>query len=241
MQLNSIVTRVLTRSRPITHIEALKNYILLAQSDRGGLRILDIGAGQAQYWTSGALFDLISNGIVTEVTLLDAANESVFEDLPTSGPSFRRIEGSAPDFLNGFDSKSFDLVVAFDLIEHLSEAEGYLMLYQMERISRRFVGLYTPNGFVWQPPSPDNPFNAHVSGWTLKKLKQMGFTEFFGHAGWKSWIGPYAEPKFGIFNSSVLSGINLLSANFPSMCFAVSAWKKVEEDYRVSNQFVTAG
>lgn len=222
--------------RPITHFSALAKVIDEVYSGKA-LRILDIGAGLAEYWLQDELGNLCAAGVIGEVVLLDGADAKTFSGRPTSMKPFRRLQGIVPAFLTELEDKEFDIVVAFDLIEHLSVEDGYLLLYEMDRISSQSVGLYTPNGFVWQPPAYDNPINAHISGWNIRDLKSFGYDKFFGHVGWKPWIGPYAEPKFGIYTSSVLSGINLLSLNFPSGCFAFSAWKSVDKIPRVTHQF----
>src|SRR3954447_5663016 len=49
-----------------------------------------------------------------------------------------------------FDARSFDVAVAFDLIEHLDKTDGEALLRSMEQIARERVVLFTPNGFLPQ-------------------------------------------------------------------------------------------
>jgi hypothetical protein len=75
--------------------------------------------------------------------------------------------------------------VAFDLIEHLSREDGYKLLYEVDRISAFASLIFTPNGFVWQPPTEKNSFDAHLSGWTPSEFRRMGWSKLKGHGGSK--------------------------------------------------------
>lgn len=70
--------------------------------------------------------------------------------------------------------KSFDAVVALDVIEHLEKNDGYKLLDNMERAARKKVILVTPNGFIPQY-NKDNKLQAHLSGWTLKDFTDRGY------------------------------------------------------------------
>jgi hypothetical protein len=71
--------------------------------------------------------------------------------------------------------RSYDAVVAFDLIEHLCKEDGVALLAMMERIARDRVVLFTPNGFLPQEPSDGNPFQLHRSGWTAREFRELGY------------------------------------------------------------------
>jgi len=58
------------------------------------------------------------------------------------------IQGNVTSDLAAIESKSFDIVIAMDLIEHLPKSDGYKLLYEMERIARKACMIMTPNGFV---------------------------------------------------------------------------------------------
>ncbi len=72
-----------------------------------------------------------------------------------------------------FVEKSFDVVMAFDVIEHLEKSEGEDLLLVMESIAKKLVVIYTPlawdtneknvnNPALW---SYGNPHNLHKSLW----------------------------------------------------------------------------
>ena len=78
-----------------------------------------------------------------------------------------------------FLPKSFDLVLALDIIEHLDKDESLSMIRQCEKIARKAVILETPKGYV--PQNLDitghggHEFQTHRCGWELAELQQMGY------------------------------------------------------------------
>jgi SAM-dependent methyltransferase len=75
-----------------------------------------------------------------------------------------------------FGPDSFDTCVAFDLLEHLPQRDGKRLLGLMERVARRRVVVFTPNGFLPQEATGGNPYQIHRSGWTARQLSDLGYT-----------------------------------------------------------------
>jgi ubiquinone/menaquinone biosynthesis C-methylase UbiE len=207
----------------------------IAQISKGEtIKVLDIGAGSAWYWEE------IANEITNfslEVTLLDAvqldSKLSRHQQL-----EFRRLVGTAPESLTEITANEFDLVVAFDLIEHLSKENGYKLLYEIDRISENSSMLFTPNGYVWQPPSMNNPFNAHISGWTPSELRKLGWDQLRGHTGLRVLREPYGlEKKIVKYwpMSELDALLKLASFRMPRFAFAYSAVKRVKNP-RIDHQ-----
>lgn len=74
-----------------------------------------------------------------------------------------------------FSKKSFDCVIALDVIEHLTKEEGFDLIKKMEFIARTKVIIFTPNGFI--PKKREyNPYQEHKSGWTTDDFKKMNYT-----------------------------------------------------------------
>ncbi|HEX6208233.1 MAG TPA: methyltransferase domain-containing protein [Actinomycetota bacterium] len=96
---------------------------------------------------------------------------------------------------SAFRPRSFDCVLASDLIEHLEKDAGYELISAMEELARRRVVVFTPNGFLEQPPDPDNPWQEHVSGWTVEELEGLGY-RVLGVNGWRPLRTMYAEVRF---------------------------------------------
>lgn len=96
---------------------------------------------------------------------------------------------------SAFPPDSFDCVLASDLIEHLEKETGFELISAMEDLARRRVLIFTPNGFLAQPPDPDNPWQEHVSGWTVDEFHRLGY-EVVGVNGWRPLRTMYAEIRF---------------------------------------------
>ena len=73
-----------------------------------------------------------------------------------------------------FKSKSFDCVVALDLIEHLTKKDGVRLIKKMEKISRKKVIIFTPNIFYSQEDSK-NQHQEHKSVWNVKEFEALGY------------------------------------------------------------------
>lgn len=194
------------------------------------LSILDIGGAGGKLWA-----DMKCSCI--HLTIIDPwIPEEEFEELADS-----RIVGTFQEVSKSLSSQTFDLVVAMDVIEHLPVSDGYLLLYEMARLSKGRLSVYTPSGFLWQPPSENNSFNAHVSGWSIKELKRFGFTKFRAHVGLRLFWGPYSLPKHSFANKwfVVLSlvGNNIIKI-FPALALTFSAEANSENFPSSSNQAI---
>ena len=75
-----------------------------------------------------------------------------------------------------FSPKSFDAVVALDVIEHLSKEDGYALIRDMETIATSKVVIFTPNGFLPQVSKEHGDLQEHLSGWDWVEMRNMGFT-----------------------------------------------------------------
>jgi len=94
-----------------------------------------------------------------------------------------------------FAPRSFDCVVALDVIEHLPKREGEQLLRDMEQIAKKRVIVLTPNGFLPQPPAPDNPNQEHFSGWRVTEFRRRGY-HVLGVNGLKPFRGEYAAIRW---------------------------------------------
>ena len=48
----------------------------------------------------------------------------------------------------GFRPKSFDAVLALDVLKQLTKVDGLNLIKNMEKIAKRFIVPFTPNGFL---------------------------------------------------------------------------------------------
>lgn len=74
-----------------------------------------------------------------------------------------------------FNERSFDVVIACEIIEHLPRERGPLMRIQCERVAREKVILSTPNYHLRQREARSNPFEEHVSFWKDSDFKKAGY------------------------------------------------------------------
>ncbi len=195
------------------------------------ISILDIGGGSGEYWVQNEQLRRLLENQNIKVTIFDAL-------IPKSSqnPLFAYVQGEAPDGLKRFEDASFDLVVAFDVIEHMSIDNGYLLLYAMERICRYKAMIFTPNGFVYQKPESGNPHNAHISGWKTKTFKSFGWGNIRGHSGLRGFFGIYGWPKFDskikFIHNLVILGLlisQVLIFRAPRFSYAISALYEKKE------------
>jgi len=105
--------------------------------------------------------------------------------------------------MNIFDIKkkipprSYDCVLASDVIEHLSKENGIKLIRIMENIAKKKVILFTPNGFLKQGKLYNNPWQIHKSGWSIEEMRQQGY-DIIGINGLKALRKPFSE-KNGSF------------------------------------------
>lgn len=229
--------RYLSENLPINYPDLiLKDLTELYKKTARPLKILDLGAGPGRYWTGEKLASfLISTN--SQLTLLDASVEFEAETFP-QGMFVDRKLGILPNDLNLIPDDEFDFVIALDLIEHLTKSQGYQLLYGIDRVSTGFSALLTPNGFVWQPPSVNNPFNAHISGWNSKEFKNLGWKTIRGQIGIRHFYGPYAIQKYrGVSNSKLelIALTKILSFFLPKLAFSLYVTKKVKNS-RIKEQ-----
>ena len=94
-----------------------------------------------------------------------------------------------------FKPKSFDAVVALDVLEHLTAEEGLTLIKKMENWARKKIIVFTPNGYVWQDGYDNNLLQKHKSGWSVEELERLGF-KVFGINGWKKLRGYRGSIKY---------------------------------------------
>ena len=132
------------------------------------------------------------------------------------------------DIENEFEEKSFDCVIAIDLIEHFSKEDGLNLLRIMEKISKKKVVISTPTGFVPQNEYDGNRYQVHLSGWSYEEMVKMGF-RIIGIGGWKILRGERGgiiwRPKILWFLVSRLT--HFYTRNHPEHAFSILCIKNL--------------
>lgn len=203
----------------------VKEAKLAARVNGDQVSILDIGYGSGNHWAAFSQ-KVLGTDLRVVITALDTVAPPADDRGIWNKPALKDyIQGEAPQDLATIASESFDLVIGFDLIEHLSKENGYLLLYEMERISKHSAVIFTPNGHVWQPPSAENPMQAHISGWTPSELRAFGWSRIRGATGLKFMFGPYAERRgrLGYWSRILSVGFSRIGFLFPNLAFSFVA------------------
>jgi len=102
--------------------------------------------------------------------------------------SYRQADLTAVAFEDG----SFDAVMGFNILEHLSREDGLNLIETANRWAKRKVIFSLPNGFLEQDAYDGNPFQVHQSSWSARDFQDLGF-RVYGMHGWKPLRGRYGK------------------------------------------------
>jgi K+ transporter len=67
-------------------------------------------------------------------------------------------------------------VIASEIIDHLPKEDGYKMMDEIERVSRKLVIITTPIGFMKQEATEGNIHQEHQSGWHSTEFTKRGYS-----------------------------------------------------------------
>jgi SAM-dependent methyltransferase len=128
-----------------------------------------------------------------------------------------------------FRPASFDAVVALDVIEHLERERALALVAALERVARRRVVIFTPNGYVPQPPTPENPYQEHRCGFDADDMRALGY-RVRGIHGLGCLCGPFGESRWspGAFWRRVSDLTAPLVYRVPRLAFALLCVKDME-------------
>jgi len=101
------------------------------------------------------------------------------------------VKGNVLALEEYYESKSFDAVVLLSVIEHIKKREGYALIKSLEKIAVKKVIIQTPNGFIKQSSDDKNPFQKHISGWSVSNFRRNNY-KVIGLRGFKSLREEYA-------------------------------------------------
>lgn len=195
-------------------------YWRLSRELKGVESILDVGCG-----TNSPLAkvkgDFESEGIDLFKPSLAKSKKAKIHDRYRHG-DVRKIDQFYP-------IKSFDAVIALDLVEHLKKKNGQVLLKKMEKIARQKVIVMTPNGFTDQDPLEGNPHQVHQSGWQVKDFKNQGY-RVYGLRGFKFIRGECATIKLKpwFFWGAIASLSDFLVFFFPKLAYQFFAIKTIK-------------
>jgi GT2 family glycosyltransferase len=130
-----------------------------------------------------------------------------------------------------FRPKSFDAVIAVEVLEHLTKQEGTELLIKMERWARKKIIITTPNEYLWQGTYENNPLQEHKSGWDVKELSGLGF-KVRGMAGWRRLRGHKASVKYKppFLWARISDLTQKITYHYPKLAFQLLAIKRIDHD-----------
>lgn len=97
--------------------------------------------------------------------------------------SFKEAEAKEQEFvhmdLRRFSAtERYDLVTAFDVLEHFTKEDGYKFLKELDRAAERMIVLFVPiepDGFHREREDAENVLQDHLSHWKPHELKALGY------------------------------------------------------------------
>lgn len=164
--------------------DAIELPTMLMKFCGSGESLVDLGCGNGNHWGRFSPSHTTRIGVDSYRNVTPRAN------------LFSRdiVNESMISFLVNSKPREYSHVLASCVLEHLPKSEGYTLLSEMKRVCAVSAVVFTPNGFVPQPPDSDNPANEHLSGWTPKELIRFGFVPMAGINGLRYLRSSFAIP-----------------------------------------------
>jgi SAM-dependent methyltransferase len=202
------------------HLEA---YTVLKEL-QGAKSVLDIGCGDTGWLVSdqgGIRLDNV-------VTIGYDIHRATIARARAKQQHTQYVLGDATSLV--FDTKSIDCVIAMEVIEHLPKEKGYQMISEMERVAIKKIIIQTPNGFFPQNQVDSNPYQKHMSGWSVDDFEALGFN-VHGLAGIRGLFEPNGAGKYR--SPAMLFGLLSTASrpmvyNLPRIAFRLHCVKELE-------------
>jgi len=176
--INSII-RVAQSARP--HIPFVVINTVRQNIDRKELSLLDVGCGDGLMGSMLKKKTLFSVGVDIDAASLKKGYENNSHD----GYILCDVR------ILPFQPKSFDTVLAMEVLEHQEKEDALKSIKDWEQIAKRQIIITTPVGECRVAAKEDNPFDEHMSFWSPQELKQLGYTvrghglaKLYGDNGW---------------------------------------------------------
>jgi len=141
-------------------------HIVNARLDKKAKSLLDVGCGK------GEPMSVINKNGNFDVTGIDLF-QPYLEEAQRKAVFQRLIFGNAVSL--PFESRTFDVVICMELLEHLNERDGKLLLGELERVAKKQILLTTPIGEYEQHAFDGNPYQEHKFIWTIQALRLQGY------------------------------------------------------------------
>jgi len=182
--------------------------------------VLDLGAGSNPH-------NSIRQSLGIKQILVDISNESDINSVVSVDVmNFTAISKNLV-VLTG--ENKVDCVVALHVVEHLKKDQSLKLIQQMSNWANKIIIIETPNGFLTQEGTVNNPYQAHLCGYTVNELRSLGF-KVTGTTGMKFLRNNHSKGSYKYKSISIY--INILDRmlfklfhRFPKLSFNLFAYK----------------
>ena len=141
-------------------------HIVWSRLDKQAKSILDVGCGKGEPMTfinKDGKFDVTGIDLF-QPYLEEAERKSVYR---------RLMIGNALSL--PFENKTFEVVICMEVLEHLEEREGIVLLSELERVAKKQILLTTPIGKYEQQAYDGNRYQEHKFIWTTRAIRSQGY------------------------------------------------------------------
>lgn len=147
--------------------------------NKSGESILDLGCGQGK----------IMKMIKIRMNVKRAVGVDLFKPYIDEAKSFKTHDTFFMQDVRkiNFPPRSFDIVIASHLLEHLPKEDSWQLLKKMETIAKKQIIIATPIGEMPNPIEDKNPLQAHVSFFYPEEFSEKGYKII--KYGWRWLIG----------------------------------------------------
>ncbi len=140
-----------------------------------GDRFLDVGCGRGKWGFLLKTHRLSCTGAPIYVAGVDLRRESIESSLARCVYDDLRV-ANATDL--PYADKSFDSVIACEVIEHLPQEQGLRLVQEARRVARACVVVSTPHAAGLRQGY--DSFENHLSSYTYREFSALGFTQIVG-------------------------------------------------------------
>ena len=131
-----------------------------------------------------------------------------------------------------FQQKSADIVLSFEMIEHMDKNSGIAFLISLDNLCKDRIVLSTPCGFLEQHDIDETLFEEHKSSWVDKDFSENGFQVR------KYGLGLNMESTFRSFNIlSLIYRFSLMRSRNKWKGYMLMAEKRQQKSMRPSESY----
>ena len=128
--------------------------------------LLDLGAGSNPH-------DKLRQNLGIKQILVDISNEGSAQSvIPIDIMNFTGVTKNLKALIG---KDKVDCVIALHVVEHLEKDQSLKLINQMHHWASKIIIIETPNGFLKQEGTKNNPYQAHLCGYTVNELRSLGF------------------------------------------------------------------